>query len=160
MGKLDDLERLHKLKESGSLTEEEFNLEKKKILSKEYTIDNTCESNNLINSSNIKNDNVLIEEEYSETKLESVSSIIVIFIGYTIALEICGFIIFPHPATLGLVFGICIGSMILCLISRASVGKCPYCSTVVKTKSKTGFVCPTCRKNIAVKDNRFLKIKN
>ena len=32
MGKLDDLERLHKLKESGALTEEEFEIEKKKIL--------------------------------------------------------------------------------------------------------------------------------
>lgn len=112
------------------------------------------------NISSDQNSNVILEEEYSETKLESISSIIFSFIGYTIGLTICGFIIFPAPQTIGLVVGICIGLMILCLTSRASVGKCPYCGTMVKTKSKTGFVCPTCRKNIAVKDNKFMKIKN
>ena len=38
MGKLDDLERLHKLKESGALTEEEFEIEKKKILNNDVEI--------------------------------------------------------------------------------------------------------------------------
>ena len=38
MGKLDDLERLHKLKESGALTEGEFEIEKKKILNNDVEI--------------------------------------------------------------------------------------------------------------------------
>ena len=28
----------------------------------------------------------------------------------------------------------------------------------VKSSNKAGFICPRCRKNIAVKDNKFMKI--
>ena len=52
MGKYEDLERLQKLKESGILTEEEFNVEKQKIL---YTEITEVASTNNINS----NDNTL-----------------------------------------------------------------------------------------------------
>ena len=48
MGKYEELERLHKLKESGVITEEEFNTEKRKILSE----DNAPTSSNVVNTSN------------------------------------------------------------------------------------------------------------
>ena len=56
MGKYEDLERLQKLKESGILTEEEFNVEKQKILNTENSTETTeVASTNNINS----NDNTL-----------------------------------------------------------------------------------------------------
>ena len=56
MGKYEDLERLQKLKESGILTEEEFNVEKQKILNTENSTEITeVASTNNINS----NDNTL-----------------------------------------------------------------------------------------------------
>lgn len=56
MGKYEDLERLQKLKESGILTEEEFNVEKQKILNTENNTEITeVASTNNINS----NDNTL-----------------------------------------------------------------------------------------------------
>lgn len=56
MGKYEDLERLQKLKESGILTKEEFNVEKQKILNTENNTEITeVASTNNINS----NDNTL-----------------------------------------------------------------------------------------------------
>lgn len=56
MGKYEDLERLQKLRESGILTEEEFNVEKQKILNTENSTETTeVASTNNINS----NDNTL-----------------------------------------------------------------------------------------------------
>ena len=68
MGKYEDLERLQKLKESGILTEEEFNTEKQKILNGEGNTEKTeVASTNNMNSSNnnleIKGDFPLAESK-------------------------------------------------------------------------------------------------
>ena len=56
MGKLEELEKLQKLKESGILTEEEFNQEKSKILNSDTNIN----GNDSVNNSN-ENINDMLE---------------------------------------------------------------------------------------------------
>lgn len=75
MGKYEDLERLQKLKESGVLTEEEFNAEKQKILNTENNTEITeVASTNNINSNNnnleIKGDFPLAESKIPLELLE------------------------------------------------------------------------------------------
>lgn len=55
MGKFEDLERLQKLKESGILTEVEFNTEKQKILNADNDIENITDSINSNNDNNKSN---------------------------------------------------------------------------------------------------------
>ncbi len=75
MGKYEDLERLQKLKESGILTEEEFNVEKQKILNGEGNTETTeVASTNNINSNDkdieIKGDFPLAESKIPLELLE------------------------------------------------------------------------------------------
>lgn len=75
MGKYEDLERLQKLKESGILTEEEFNVEKQKILNGEGNTETTeVASTNNINSNDkdieIKGDFPLTESKIPLELLE------------------------------------------------------------------------------------------
>ncbi len=69
MGKYEDLERLQKLKESGILTEEEFNVEKQKILNTENSTETTeVASTNNINS-NDKNIEIKGDFPLAESKI-------------------------------------------------------------------------------------------
>lgn len=69
MGKYEDLERLQKLKESGILTEEEFNVEKQKILNTENSTETTeVASTNNINS-NDKNIQIKGDFPLAESKI-------------------------------------------------------------------------------------------
>ena len=52
MVKLDDLEKLKKLKDSGMLTDDEFEIEKKKILNQTNCSNNIQETNNNIKEKN------------------------------------------------------------------------------------------------------------
>ena len=75
MGKYEDLERLQKLRESGILTEEEFNVEKQKILNGEGNTETTeVASTNNINSNDkdieIKGDFPLAESKIPLELLE------------------------------------------------------------------------------------------
>lgn len=69
MGKYEDLERLQKLRESGILTEEEFNVEKQKILNTENSTETTeVASTNNINS-NDKNIEIKGDFPLAESKI-------------------------------------------------------------------------------------------
>ena len=71
MGKYEDLERLQKLKESGILTEEEFNVEKQKILNTEITeVASTNNINSNDNTLEIKGDFPLAESKIPLELLE------------------------------------------------------------------------------------------
>lgn len=69
MGKYEDLERLQKLKESGILTEEEFNVEKQKILNTENSTETTevAITNNI--NSNDKNIEIKGDFPLAESKI-------------------------------------------------------------------------------------------
>ena len=73
MGKLDDLERLHKLKESGAITTDEFEQEKKKILSSnEEVIEDTNqikEDVKSIDKKGIVTDQVKIVEDITTNRI-------------------------------------------------------------------------------------------
>lgn len=90
MGKIDDLEKLQKLKESGALTEEEFNIEKQKVLNVDVANDttartniqnkdNTTQNNNTISNRNNKRENP-IKIKFS-TCLIIVLIVFLVFIG-------------------------------------------------------------------------------
>ena len=64
MGKFEDLEKLQKLRESGVLTEEEFNQEKARVLSGEnYNTNSTIVTNNSSNDLEIKGEFPLIQSK-------------------------------------------------------------------------------------------------
>lgn len=90
MGRLDDLEKLQRLKESGALTEEEFNVEKQKVLNVDVANDttartniqnkdNTTQNNNTISNNNNKRENP-IKIKFS-TCLIIVLVVFLVFIG-------------------------------------------------------------------------------
>ena len=158
MGKLDDLERLYKLKESGVLTEDEFNSEKRKILNS----DNIEKKEELkeTKANNISNSNTVLDEnDYTIATKEGIASSSIKIIG--IALLWCGigFISFSIPI-MTTSLGLGLAALICSWFIRPFVGDCPYCKSKVKSYNKAGFICPRCRKNVAVKDNKFFKIKN
>ena len=80
MGKLDDLERLQKLKEHGILSEEEFKKEKQKILDEEYneksdeeTIKNNKEKQNKEHeqTTNVKTNETKINNNAKTNKINT-----------------------------------------------------------------------------------------
>lgn len=71
MGKFEDLEKLQKLRESGVLTEEEFNQEKARVLSGEnYNTNSTIVTNNSSNDLEIKGEFPLIQSKLPIKLLE------------------------------------------------------------------------------------------
>ena len=197
MGRLDDLERLQMLKESGTLTQEEFEQEKKKILNADIVKENvehieqeannvcvncgsaifegdkfcgTCGhalknsiqediiEKNLVHKCINKNDSVLDEESYTIATTESIFSSSIKIIALTALWCGIGFISFSLPM-MTTALGIGLAVLICSWFIRPLIGDCPYCKSKVKSYNKDGYVCPRCGKRVAVKDNKFLKIK-
>lgn len=125
-------------------------------------VDNKSDSSNISNGTN---NTVIDEENYTITQKESTSSIIFKIFGFMILCEICAFMHFigNPPAFLtasSVIIGLGIVLIIINLSAKNNIGDCPYCGTRVKSANKAGFICPRCRKNIAVDGNKFMKIKD
>ena len=111
-----------------------------------------------INNTNNINKTVLEEDDYTIAKRESVASISMKVIGMTFLFEVIAFMSFSIPM-MTTILGLGIAALIISWFIRPIIGKCPYCGSIVKSYNYAGFICPRCRKNVAVKDNKFMKIR-
>ena len=133
--------------------------------------DNFCRNcgakvDNATDDNNIKNNNTVIDENnYTIAQKESSISIIFRLIVFLMMCMLCAFMHFVGnpPAFLtacSVIIGLGVVLLFILLSNKSQIGDCPYCKTKVKSPNKAGFICPRCRKNIAVDGNKFMKIKD
>lgn len=124
-----------------------------------------------INDNKLQSNKVIIDEENFEvTYKEGIGKIIIKSILLLIVLWICLFFeIDPYiPSSVFSVLGMVIVVAFLILIyfvysvrNRNRIGKCPYCKSQIKTNIKNvSCICPVCRKNIVIRDEKFMQINN
>lgn len=111
------------------------------------------------------NNTIIDENNYTIAQKESSISIVFKLIGFLMMCMLCAFMHFVGnpPAFLSacsIIIGLGIVLLFILLANKSQIGDCPYCGTKVKSPNKAGFICPRCRKNIAVDGNKFMKIKN
>lgn len=123
------------------------------------------ENDKNIKTLNNSEDTVLDEFNYKIAQKESAVSLTLKVIGLIVLSELATFMhFFPNIPAFTSVSGVVIGFwfvvLLIALSNKPLKGTCPYCKASVKVPNKGSFVCPRCRKNVAIKDDRFMKIKN
>ena len=143
--KYDKLIKLQQLKENGTLTEKEFEIEKAKIL----------DGNNNLENNNTENKKA--EKNYTKAAPLNAGTKLLIIIKFFFGGFILGCVI---PMTggnflisgAGFGVGVALFALFAMLIGKPIEGKCPYCGAGVYSSNKDGFDCPKCNRRIIVKN--------
>ena len=114
-----------------------------------------------------ENDKSTVLDENNYTIAQKESGILITFkvIGLIALSEVTALMHFigSPPAFLtasSVIIGFWVVILLIALSNKSLIGDCPYCKTKVKSANKAGFICPRCRKNVAVNGNKFMKIKD
>ena len=120
----------------------------------------------VVNTNTNQNNNTVLDDTHYTiaTKVNPMKNILKV-IGLIGLAELAALMkLFENPPAFftasSTIIGIGVVFILICLSLKEYIGDCPYCGCKVKTANTVGFICPRCRKNVAVKDNKFMKIKD